>query len=267
MRWPAYRDLREHQRARVEEELQERTAQLLRSERLATIGTLAAGVGHELNNVAAVMTTALSMIRSGASKGTPIDAEDLEALGFVTDHLVRHAGQLLRLGQPQSEEATTFDCRLVVESTLAMLKLAGRTKAVTVKVDMPDAPQWLLGQRVSVEQILVNLIANAVDAISGIGSPGGGKQVTISLRAQNGKIRFVVADDGPGMPDSVRKKMFDPYYTTKPAGYGTGLGLPVVRQIVQSLGGELLVESEHGEGTTMSFEVEASAAPPACVIR
>ncbi|MDB4941456.1 MAG: response regulator receiver protein [Labilithrix sp.] len=261
----AYRDLREHQRVVIEAELQQRTSQLLRAERLATVGTLAAGVGHELNNVAQVMNTALYMIRASVAKQQVLALEDLDALVFVSEHLASHAAQMLRLGKPEVEKSETFDVRAVVSSTLSMLRLAGRTKMVQVRAELPASPQWMTGSRVNLEQVLVNLVANAADAITGVGSTGGGQTISVTLTPAGSRIRVSVTDDGPGMAEEVRARIFDAYFTTKPAGYGTGLGLPVVKHIVASLGGELVVTSTVGHGTSMSFDVEASNAGTAWI--
>lgn len=254
----AYRDMRDRQRAEVEAELERRTAQLLRAERFATLGTLAAGVGHELNNVGQVLVSATEMIRSNALLGKAPDDEDLEALEFVSQHLRRHATQLLGIARPASAARERLDCRAVVHSTVDMLALAGRTKSIAVELEVPGVEQWVELNRVALEQVLVNLVGNAADAITGVGSAAQGSSIRITVAREDEHIRLSVADDGPGMPAEIRDRIFDPYFTTKPAGRGTGLGLPVVRQLVESFGSELQVETAAGSGTLFSFTLRAS---------
>jgi signal transduction histidine kinase len=254
----AYRDLRDRQRIAVEAELARRTDQLLRAERFATLGTLAAGVGHELNNVGQVLMSATEMIKAAARGGRAADEEDLAALDFASQHLRRHATQLLGIARPASTTRERVECRLVVQSTVDMLALAGRTKYIDVRVDVPAAPVWVELDRVALEQVLVNLLANAADAISGVGSTANGSSISVRLESDGGTVRVSIADDGPGMPSEVRDRIFDPYFTTKPAGRGTGLGLPVVRQLVESFGSTLDLETATGRGTRFSFTLPAA---------
>lgn len=255
----AYRDVRERQRAEVEAELARRTAQLLRAERFATLGTLAAGVGHELNNVGQVLVSATEMIKAAAKRGAAPDEEDLAALDFTTQHLRRHAAHLLAIGRPAPSARERFDCRAVVKSTLELLTLAGRTKYVAMRVDVPPVEQWVEVNRVALEQVLVNLVGNAADAITGVGSTPKGSAITVCVGRANGRVQLSIADDGPGMPDEVRAKIFDPYFTTKPPERGTGLGLPVVRQLVESFGSELEIDTAVGRGTRFSFALAAAS--------
>jgi signal transduction histidine kinase len=146
----------------------------------------------------------------------------------------------------------------VVQSTVDMLALAGRTKYIDVRVDVPAAPVWVELDRVALEQVLVNLLANAADAISGVGSTANGSSISVRLESDGGTVRVSIADDGPGMPSEVRDRIFDPYFTTKPAGRGTGLGLPVVRQLVESFGSTLDLETATGRGTRFSFTLPAA---------
>jgi C4-dicarboxylate-specific signal transduction histidine kinase len=244
----AYHQLRDRQRERLEEELERMREQLLRADRLATLGTLAAGVGHELNNIAGVLKSTLYFVRERAGAGLPPESEDVERLERTLDHLVTHARHLLEYGRPGPAGEEALDLREVVDGTLDMLRVAGRTKHVTVACDVPSRPVALTANRARLEQILVNLVGNAADAVAELGADR--RRVAVRLAAPpGGPVVLEIEDTGCGIPDELRAAIFEPYFTTKPAGQGTGLGLPVVRQIVEGYGGALTVESTLGAGS------------------
>jgi signal transduction histidine kinase len=254
----AYHDQREVNVRWLQEELEQRQALLLRTERLASLGTLAGGVGHELNNIATVFVSAFALVREAAAAGEPPDAEDLAALARVGDHLKQHASQLLSLARPGPDHAARLDLREVVTGTLSMLRLMGRIKYVEVEPVLPAAPMPVTVNRTRIEQVLVNLICNAADALGEV--PGGPKRirVTVEASAGDGRVTCHVADTGPGIPGDRLDAIFQPYFTTKPPDRGTGLGLTVAKQIVKSYGGTIRVVSRVGEGTTVTFDLPAA---------
>ncbi len=244
----AFYDLREHQRERLEAELGETRQQLLRVERLATLGTLAAGVGHELNNVALVLALHLDLVEDHLSV---LDPESLEALRIASRHVSTHAQHLLGLGNPGRELPVRVDLSAVAARVLELLGSTGRTRSADVQLFRPSGPLWARLDPVRFEQVLINLVINAADAC-------GDGVVEVRLRGEEDTIFCSVRDTGCGIEAEKLDLIFEPYYTTKPPGRGTGLGLPVARNIVAELGGALQVESVVGEGTTFTFEVARS---------
>ena len=136
----AYRDMRERQRALLEEELAARSDQLLRADRLATLGTLACGVGHELANMVSALVTYVDLLRDGALRNEVADIGDLEALGTVSRHMRLHASHLLSLGRPGPDHAEQVDLREVVASILVLMSDVGKTKYVEVITTLPEVP-------------------------------------------------------------------------------------------------------------------------------
>jgi C4-dicarboxylate-specific signal transduction histidine kinase len=237
----------------LEDKVQQITAQLLHAERLATLGTLAGGVGHELNNVMVVFLSVFGSIRNNAEDGQPPSLEDIEELSWVSDHLKMHASHLLNLGRTNTPEEGNCDMSALLESTLSMLRIAGRVRRVNIETSLPSNPLWVRASRVRMEQVLINLIGNAVDATESLThrSP----ELKISLQRKEPFALCRIQDNGCGIPVDKLQSIFEPYYTTKPPGQGTGLGLSVVKQIIESYQGKLTLESTPAEGSSFNFSI------------
>ncbi len=251
----AYHDMQRRRREDLEAELERVREQMLRVDRLATLGTLAAGVGHELLNAAAIFHVALSMVNERAATRLQPQQEDLDNLARVAEHITMHGKQLLKLGQPWPHKRERVDLRAVVKETLSMLRAAGRTKYVDVITVLPEGPLHAEVVRARVEQLLANLVNNAADAIAEAHASKGRIIVRLEPGPEQGRARLSVEDNGVGIDEANLNLIFEPYFTTKPPGKGTGLGLPVVKQIVAALGGRLTVQSRLGYGTTFAVEI------------
>ena len=235
-------------KASIEEQLEQARTQLLLAERRATLGTLAGGVGHELRNIAQIQVAAVDELASAIAAGEDVAAlarqilPDLERVG---EHISQHGARLMQLARPGPDHVGPIDLNDVVRDVAAMLKLAGKLRRVELALRLAPAPLTVTVNRTRIEQILVNLITNAVDAISDEGT------VSVHVRpsADNTRVVCSVRDTGGGIPADLRDKIFEPFFTTKGEN-GTGLGLPVVREIVGSYGGELRVETTTPSGST-----------------
>ena len=200
-----------------------------------------------------VFLSVFGSIRCNAEEGQPATAEDLEELSWVSDHLKMHATHLLNLGRTNAPEEGSCDLSALLESTLSMLHTAGRTRRVEVEPSLPNYPLRVQASRVRMEQVLINLIGNAVDATEDL--TGRSPELKISLRRQENFALCCIQDNGCGIPADKLQTIFEPYYTTKPPGRGTGLGLPVVKQIIESYQGKLTIESTPHQGSTFSFSI------------
>lgn len=232
-------------KASIEQKLDETRTQLLLAERRATLGTLAGGVGHELRNIAQIQVAAVDELASAIRAGEDVAAmaqrvlPDLERVG---DHITTHGNRLMQLAHPGADEVTPLDLAEIVRDVADMLKLAGKLGRVQLSASI--VPARVTANRTRVEQVLVNLIINAVDAAK--------SRVMIKLE-RGARVRCSITDDGPGIPLAIRDKIFDPFFTTK-GEHGTGLGLPVCREIVTSYGGQLEFKTAES-GTTFTFDL------------
>jgi PAS domain S-box-containing protein len=242
-------------KASIEAQLEQARTQLLLAERRATLGTLAGGVGHELRNIAQIQVAAVDELASAlAERGANVTAlarqilPDLERVG---EHITAHGQRLMQLARPGPDHVAPIDIHGVVRDVAEMLRGAGKLGRVGVALVLDDKPLTVTVNRTRIEQIFVNLVINAVDAIAD--APG-----TITLAVEpttDGKrVTCTVADNGSGIPADKLEEIFVPFYTTK-GERGTGLGLPVVREIVESYGGKLAVTSELGKGTSFTFDL------------
>ena len=242
----AWHDARAQERARLARDLDEARAQLVRLERLATLGTLAAGVGHELGNLATVHASTVLFLEEDLAAGKDV-SEHLEVLRGIGEHLKSHARHLLDAGRPGHASPRRVDLRDVATQVAAMLEISGRAKACEVRLELPEVPMAVMGQPVQLEQVLVNLATNASDAVREARRDDG--WVVIRLREAGDEVVLEVEDNGCGIPEAHRESIRETYFTTKPPEQGTGLGIPVASRILEAHGGRLEYESEEGRGT------------------
>ncbi len=241
-------------KASIEEQLDQTRGSLLLAERRATLGTLAGGVGHELRNIAQIQVAAVDELTGALEAGEDVTKMVREVIGDlerVGEHISQHGQRLMQLARPGPDHVLPVDLDLIVRDVVAMLRGAGKLRRLDMITTVGEGLQVTVN-RTRIEQILVNLIVNAVDAI---GEQNG--TITIDVRPTGDEKRVVctVTDTGTGIPLDQLEKIFQPFFTTKPEDRGTGLGLPVAREIVQSYGGNLTVASTVGAGTTFTFDL------------
>lgn len=241
----------------IEQRLDQARSQLMLAERRATLGTLAAGVGHELRNIAQIHTSTLEALTDHFSSTEP-PAElrgvlgDMERVGH---HIVTHARRLLDLAKPGPEHTRALDLSRVIEDIVAMLQGAGKLRGIEIVPVLPPTPVLVTVNKARIEQILVNLILNAAQAID---DEPGKIMIAIHLDVAAKRVVVEISDTGPGIPAEILSRIFEPFFTTKSEALGTGLGLPVAREIVQSYGGTLTVSSTPAVGTTFTFDLPMS---------
>jgi two-component system NtrC family sensor kinase len=224
--------------------------QLIRSEKLASVGQLAAGVAHEIGNPLAAILGYVDILRADAAGKGELPADErrdaLERVKAETRRINRIIRELLEYSRPSHEAPVATDLLRVVQSAQALLAPQSRFREVRV-VTVPAGEAWpqVLVVPSRLVQVLVNLMMNAADAMAGKGT------IVVSCEVENRRVVLSVADEGPGVDKNLRRKVFDPFFTTKPVGQGTGLGLSVSRSIVESFSGTLeLAAAVEGQGAT-----------------
>lgn len=238
---------------RANRELQEAREEALRSEKLASVGLLAAGTAHEIGTPLTAIMGYAGLLREELADD-PRRADYLRRIERDGERIDRIVRDLLDFARPSPGTAETFDAAVLVASTVEMLELQGAFKGIVVTVGADEGIPQLFADPHQLQQVLINLFINARDAMpdggsldvrtsSGLSAPPDEAQAPVPC------IRIEVADTGCGIPREKLGRIFDPFFTTKEPGKGTGLGLAIAARIVDSLGGRITVESGEGEGT------------------
>jgi PAS domain S-box-containing protein len=235
-------------------------AQLKEATKLAAVGQLAAGVAHELNNPLTAVTMFAHYLQDDLASGTPPKDESIPKLRLYIDRILGAAERckktiegLLAFARPGTSELVAVDLGRVVSHVIAMIghQLRVQDTTLTVAIEGDFVVDAAANQ---IEQVLLNLIFNAAQALE----QGGEIRVTAERRGE--ETRLCIADSGPGIPKEHLARIFEPFFSTKPVGKGTGLGLAVSWGIMKDHGGEIEVESELGQGSRFTLVFPGRAA-------
>ncbi len=237
-------------------ELEAAQHQLVVSEKLATVGTLAAGVAHEIGNPIAVLTGYLEILRAGDLPPEQ-QAEFLAIMQGSVERISTIIRDLLDFARPVDAGDDTCDAVAVAQATANLVRPQKRMRSVDLVLDLPDQPVPTACPAGRLEQVLLNLLFNAADA-----SPDGGR-VTLHVAARGPQVVVTVRDQGTGIDKADLVRIFDPFFTTKPPGAGTGLGLSICHNIAQTYGGQISAESERGHGASFTVTLPAAGAAEA----
>jgi signal transduction histidine kinase len=225
--------------------LSETQRKLIQSEKLASIGQLAAGVAHELNNPLANISLNTEMLMRNCKD--EVSAKKLNVIAENVDQAARIVRDLLDFSREAKLELEFLDVNEVLVKALESLKYEIRDIKIVDNLD-PNLPK-VLGDRVRLKQVFTNIISNALHAMDN------GGVLSISTRADKKFLEVRISDTGRGIPKEHLGKIFDPFFTTKGVGKGTGLGLAISYSIVEKHGGLIEVESEVGKGTTFIIKI------------
>ncbi len=223
--------------------------QLIQAEKLASIGTLASGIAHEINNPLYTIT-GLSEHLQGESRQEVIQeyVEEIITAGRRIADIVQGLNAFAR--RPQSQDTCDIDLNHTLDEAVKMARRSTVVDQVTVVTEYGAVPP-IRGKGDELLQVFVNLVTNAVQAMEGKGT------LTLATVSANGFVEATVRDTGPGIPRNNLTRIFDPFFTTKEQGKGTGLGLHIVRDIVTNYGGQITAESTLGHGATFTVKLPA----------
>ncbi len=224
---------------------------LVRSERLATVGRLAAGVAHEVGNPLASVIGYLEYLQDDRGAAPEVQADLLDRMAAELDRIRGTIRQLLDFSRVSAAEPAVVNLREVVSSAVELVRYQRKLKDVSIEVE-GEAP-LVRAVAESVRQVVVNLLLNAADALEGKG------RVLVRFDDAGGLARVTVADDGPGIVPEHVERLFEPFFTTKGHGEGTGLGLAICARLVDEAGGRLWLEEEGGPGATFVFTLPGVA--------
>lgn len=242
--------------AREVTELKQTRLRAARAEKLAAVGELAGKVAHEVNNPNAIISGKARLLLSDhAGELSFRSAEELGKIAELSDRVARIVQGLLSYTRPSHATPAPVDIRMLAERAMAMVEPRVGQSGVQLEKDLPgDLPEVYVNAE-EMERVFHNLLLNALDAM-----PEGGRLSVSATREAGaddgaGHLAVVVADTGTGIPADLQEKVLEPFFTTKPEGKGTGLGLPVCIGLVRSNGGTIDLESEPGQGTRVTVRL------------
>lgn len=240
------------------QELRRAQAETMRGEKLASVGLLASGVAHELNNPLTGILTFSHLLRQKMPDNS-LDAEDMDLVIRETKRCAGIIKRLLDFAREKLPEKNFTDLNQIIEDTIRIVERPAhlRNIEITANLDRTLPPLWIDGDQV--KQVIMNMLVNAQHAVEEKGD------ITVSTRRVSGKtgepmVEISIVDTGCGIPEENLQRIFDPFFTSKHVGKGTGLGLSVSHGIVQAHGGRIEVESKVAEGST--FRVFLPLKPP-----
>jgi PAS domain S-box-containing protein len=225
--------------------------QIQRAEKLAALGQFVAGVAHELNNPLAVIMGNAQLLAGHDN----LDERMKDGLGRIirqSERSSRIIGELLLYSRPSPPKKAPIDLNRLVRDVLEWRRPACEAAEVSVRTRLAESLRPTQADRVQIEQVLSNLVGNAIDALKEHKLP---RQIEVTTQAAGKWLRVAVRDNGPGIASEIREKIFNPFFTTKPIGRGTGLGLSLCNTYIHEHQGKIWVESEPGKGATFFVDL------------
>ena len=255
-------------------------AQVIHSEKLASVGRLAAGVAHEIGNPLGAVNGYAHIIRTTFGPGA---SEAVDGIERETERMDRIVRGLLDYARPRRPHLSTVDVAEVARMALSLLRDQGALARIVIHAEIQERPAVVSADLFELEQVFVNLLLNAIDACGGAGqltvhvgiaprvsmldaaTRRSSDNAQVDMQRQGRPradrwldsttsdriVRIIVADSGPGIPEAARERIFDPFFTTKEPGKGTGLGLAIVARIIDNIHGTLWAQESRGGGAAI----------------
>lgn len=227
--------------------LSEQREQIFQSEKMSALGELLAGVAHELNNPLSVVVGHALMLREETTD--PDVLRRLEKISEASERCARIVKSFLAMARQQPARLAPMGLREAVETAVEALNAGANGLQVPVNVDFEREMPWTMGDADQLVQVIINLLTNADQAIA---ASGVGDRIDITARYDKPArmIEMRVSDNGPGIPKDIRSRIFDPLFTTKDVGKGTGIGLAFCHRVITSHDGQIRLEPDRGDGAT-----------------
>jgi two-component system C4-dicarboxylate transport sensor histidine kinase DctB len=245
------------ERRDAENRLRQTQTELIQAGKLAALGQMSAALSHEFNQpLAAVKSYADNAIQFLARGRTEEARENIRRISGMTDRMASISKHLRNFARRPQEKVRPVELVPVMQDALAILQ--GRLEAgrVDVRLDLPDEPAWVIGGHVRLQQVIVNLLNNALDAMEDQERP----VIEVELSRVGDRWSLMIRDHGPGIDEETIGKIFDPFFTTKTPGRGLGLGLSISYNIIRDFGGRLLAQNHEKNGAVFSLELQGAQA-------
>ncbi len=240
--------------------------QLIQASKMATLGEMATGVAHELNQPLSVIKTASSFFMKKIRKKEPIPEEILQTMAEEVDSHVDRASKIINhmreFGRKSDMDLERLQINQILEKTFEIFSQQLKVRGIEVEWDLLENPPMIKADPDRLEQVFINLLINARDAIMDrLESEGGEKaekRIFLRSHAEGNTLIVEVCDTGIGIPDAILGRIFEPFFTTKEVGKGTGLGLSISYGIMKDVGGNIQAVNRHPHGTcfVLSFPVD-----------
>jgi len=256
IRAPEEQILRSREVLAMSEALRKNQRDMAQREKMIAIGTMAAGIAHEIGNPVASLSAVVQLLKRRHRSDE--DSHHLSTLQEQVERIAKIVRQMLEFSRPAAGNSVLADLDTLIEQTVTMVGYSHRARhASIVSVRNRQLPKLRIAPQLF-QQVLVNLLLNAFDAVEGT---SGENVVTVERAVEEGWVKVMVKDRGVGMSEDQIRQAFEPFYTTKPPGKGTGLGLAVSYRLVERQGGRIKIESSPGAGTvvTVAFRVDRPA--------
>ncbi|MER8862987.1 PAS domain S-box protein [Mesorhizobium sp. M0751] len=251
------RDLRD--KLRAEEEINRQREKLHQNEKMAAMGSLLAGVSHELNNPLAVVVAQSTLLHEfAADPQTKVRAEKVRAAAERCGRIVKSFLSMVRL-HPAAQAET--DLNQVIRAALEVTAYGARSSGIIIDTDFASGPLLAMADADHVTQVAANFLINSQHALAGV---AGDRRIKVrTFRSDRGNPGFSVEDNGPGVPEAIRSRIFESYFTTKPVGVGTGIGLSISKSIIERHNGNIWFEEVSPRGVRFVVQLPAIAASAA----
>jgi signal transduction histidine kinase len=231
----------------LEQIVEERTQQLLHSEKMATLGQIAGQIGHEINNVLSILIGKMELLKGKKKINNKYVEDTLKVFSEQFNRLKVHSKNLLTFGKPIPSDFKNVSLKEILDKTIDNLIFSGILKYYKIDKEYENNLPLIYGDALQIDQVFINLFVNAHHSMGKNGT------ISVMIKVPDDKkfIEVHIKDTGKGIPEENLEKIFEPFFTTKLEGKGTGLGLTVVKKIVESHKGYIKVKSQVNYGTIM----------------
>ncbi|KAB2956259.1 MAG: sensor histidine kinase [Rhizobiaceae bacterium] len=239
----------------TEQQLRQTQSDLVQAGKLAALGQMSAALSHEFNQpLAAVKTYADNAVVLIERERIDEAKDNVVRISALTDRMASISRHLRNFARKPNEKLGPVDLAEVVSDTAEIVGWRLKAADATLAVDLGPSPLTVRGGAVRLQQVLVNIVSNAADAVEGLGD----RRIELAARRKSGRVTITVRDHGPGVPPAIAERIFDPFFTTKGVGKGLGLGLSISYNIVKDFGGSLSVTNDPAGGAVIVIELDAA---------